>query len=296
MIKRLLLLTPFLLLAACAGRRPEVRLTSEPSIERALDILGSVPQGRPLVKFLYKNPVRFEYSNTAGLCAKYAFKSNEILLPPAFRGSDRVLALAIARAAFIYRLRAETGLEEIISEEEELAALYQARVALEINLANADFSGEAKSAAGIKNDFCAYVLESSRYAMAQARKEVLTPDTDCQRPLETLENQRVWLEKTRQAINDENFYQLMYDRDLQRVKKGSMPYNEAMRNDAVLRGLPTYDVYRYQRTFYDRQSDLFSNFEKAYSRELKLDAAWRGEHQGAIDAAREEFSDCGLPE
>ena len=295
MNKRPLFLVLPLLLAACAGRRPEIRLSSEPSMERALDILASTPQGKPLVKFLYKNPVRFEYSNTAGLCAKFAFKNNKILLPVDYRGSDQVLALAMARAAFIYRMYAETGLEEIISEEEELAALYQARVALEINLTNADFD-KANSAAEIKNDFCTYVLESSRYAMAQARAEVLTPDANCQRPLETLENQRVWLEKTRQAINDENFYQLMYDRDLQRVKKGSMSYSEAMKNDAVIRGLPTYDVYRYQRTFYDRQSDLFSNFEKAYAREVRKDADWRAANQGAIDAAREEFSACGLPE
>ena len=75
-----------------------------------------------------------------------------------------------------------------------------------------------------------------------------------------------------------------------------MPYNEAMKNDAVIRGLPTYDVYRYQRTFYDRQSDLFENLEKAYAREVRLDADWRAANQGAIAAAREEFSACGLPE
>lgn len=294
MTKRLLLLTPFLLLASCASR-PEIRLSSEPSMERALELLASVPQGRPLVKFLLKNPVRFEYSNTAGLCAKYSFKNSKIFLPVDYRGSDLVLALAIARAGFIYRMRAETGLDEIISEEEELGALYEARVAIELGLVNADFA-KAKNAGEIKNDFCTYVLESSRYAMAQARKEALTPDANCQRPLETLENQRVWLEKTRQAINDDNFYQLLYDRDLQRVKKGAMPYSEAMKNDATIRGLPAYDVYRYQRTFYDSQSDLFSNLEKVYEREVKKDAAWRAANQGAIDAAREEFSACGLPE
>jgi hypothetical protein len=69
-----------------------------------------------------------------------------------------------------------------------------------------------------------------------------------------------------------------------------------MKNDATLRGLPTYDVYRYQRTFYDSQSDLFSNLEKVYTREVKQDADWRAGHQGAIDAARDEFSACGLPE
>lgn len=294
MTKRLFLLTPLLFLGACASR-PEIRLTSEPSMERALDILASTRQGKPLVKFLYKHPVRFEYSNTAGLCAKFSLKNHKIFLPVDYRGSDQVLALALARAGYIYRIYTETGMEEIISEEEELAALYQARVALEIGLVNADFA-KTRSAAEIKNDFCTYVLESSRYAMAQARKEALTPDTDCQRPLETLENQRVWLEKTRQAINDENFYQLLYERDLQRVRKGSMPYNEAMKNDAVIRGLPTYDVYRYQRTFYDRQSDLFEKLEKAYAREIRLDAAWRAANQGAIAAARQEFSACGLPE
>lgn len=295
MKKRLLLLTPLLLLACCAGRRPEIRLTSEPSIERALDLLAATREGRPLVKFLYKNPVRFEYSNTAGMCAKYSLKNHKIFLPADYRDADQVVALALARAGYIYRLYTETGLEEIISEEEELAALYQARVALEINLVNADFA-KTKSAAEMKNDFCTYVLESSRYAMAQARKEALTPNTDCQRPLETLENQRVWLEKTRQAINDENFYQLMYERDLQRVKKGSMPYSEAMKNDALVRGLPTYDVYRYERTFYDRQSDIFGLVEKIYAREVRQDAAWREANKGLIDAAREEFSACGLPE
>jgi len=291
---RLLLLAPLLLAAACASR-PEIRLTSEPSLERALDLLSSAPQGKPLVKFIYKHPVRFEYSNTAGLCAKFSLKNGKIFLPLDYRGSDQVLALALARAGYIYRLYAEIGLEEIISEEEELAALYQARVALELGLTNADFA-KAASAAEIKNDFCTYVLENSRYAMAQARKEALTPDTDCQRPLETLENQRVWLDKTRQAINDENFYQLMYERDMQRVRKGAMPVSEAMKNDARLRGMPTYDVYRFQRTFYDRQSDIFELLEKAYAREIRLDAAWRAEHQGAIDGAREEFSACGLPE
>ncbi len=294
MTKRLLLLTPLLFLGSCASR-PEIRLSSEPSMERALDLLNSTPQGKPLVKFLLKNPVSFEYSNTAGLCAKYALKNHKIFLPQDYRGSDKVLALAIARAGFIYRMYTEIGMEEIISEEEELAALYEARVAIELGLVNADFA-RAKNAGEIKKDFCTYVLESSRYAMAQARKEVLTPDTNCQRPLETLENQRAWLEKSRQAINDNNFYQLMYDRDLQRVKKGSMPFSEAMKNDATLRGLPVYDVYRYQRTFYDSQSDLFSTLQKVYEREIKKDADWRAGHQGAIDAAREEFSACGLPE
>jgi hypothetical protein len=293
MKNHLLLLIAALALAGCAGTRPDVRLTSEPSIERALDILASVPEGKPLMKFLHKNPVRFEYANTPGLCHKFALKSGQIFMPADYKGSDLVLALAIARAAQVYRLTAQSGLEEIISEKEELGALFQARIALEINLVSADFA-KAGGAPEIKTDFCTYVLETSRYAMAQARKEALTPDADCMRPLETLENQRVWLEKTRKAINDETFYQLLYERDLARVKKGSMPASEAMKRDAAVRALPTYEVYRFQRTFYDDQNEIFKRFARLYAAEVARDGAWRGAHQAEIDRARTEFSDCNM--
>ena len=292
---RLLLLLPACLLAAaCAGSRKDIRLTTEPSLERAFDIIQGTRQGKPLMKFLYKNPVRFEYSNSTGLCHKFSLNTGKVLLPAEYKTSDLLLALALARAAHIYRVSKETGLEEIISEEEELGALFQARLALEINLVDADF-GRERHAEAMKTAFCSYVLENSRYAMRQARKEALTPDADCQRPLETLENQRVWLEKARKAINEENFHQLIYERDMARVRKGAMPMSEAMRNDARLRALPTYEVYRYQRTFYDRQSDIFRRFEKLYAREIAADAAWRAAHQADLDRAREEFSACGLP-
>jgi hypothetical protein len=295
MKKHLLLISSFWLLAACAGNRRDVRLTSEPSIERALDIVGSTEQGKPLVKFLYKNPVRFVYSNTPGLCHKFSLKTRTIFLPMEYKGSDLVLALAIARAGHIYRLYKLTGMDEIISEEEELGAIFQARLALEINLVNADFE-KAAGAPEIKTDFCTYVLENSGYAMNQARRKALAPDADCQRPRETLENQRVWLEKTLRAINDETFYQLLYDRDMDRVKKGAMPMSEAMKNDAMLRSLATYEVYRFQRTFYDKQNDSFTRFGKIYASELRKDASWRAAHQPDIDRAREEFSACNLPQ
>ena len=293
MKRQLLLLSPLLFFAGCAGNRRDVRLTSEPSIERALDIVGSTALGRPLIRFLYKNPVSFEYSNTPGLCHKFSLKTETIYLPLDYKGSDLVLALALARAGHIYRIYALTGMPEVISEEEELGAIFQARLAVELNLVNADFD-KAGGAAEIKNDFCTYVLENSAYVMAQARKRALTPDTDCQRPRETIENQRVWLEKTLRAINDETFYQLLYERDMARVKKGAMPVSEAMKNDAVLRSLPTYTVYRYQRTFYDAQNDIFTRFGKIYSDEIHKDASWRAAHRQEIERAREEFSSCNL--
>jgi len=294
MKKHIILLASLWFLCGCAWSRREASLTSEPSIERALDIIGSVPQGATLLKFLYKNPVRLEYSNTPGLCHKFSLKTGKIFIPPDYRESDLVLALAIARAAHIYRLYSLSGMDEIVSEEEELGALFQARLAVETDLVTADFD-KAPSARQIKTDFCTYILEGSAYAMEQARKKALSPDPDCQHPLDTLENQRVWLEKTRQAINDETFYQLLYERDLARVRKGFIPVSEAMRNDAAVRAMPIYEVYRFQRTFYDKQSYIFTRFGIIYDEEVRGDAAWRASHQPDIDRAREEFSACNMP-
>ena len=294
MNKRLALLVPLLFLSACFGNRREVSLTSEPSIERALDIIDSVPQGAALLKFLYKHPVRFEYANTPGLCHKFSLKTGHIFIPLEYKESDLVLALTMARAAHIYRLYTVSNLDEIVSEEEELGALFQGRLAVETGLTNADFE-KTPIASGLKREFCTYVLEGSAYAMEQARKKALSHDADCQRPLDTLENQRIWLEKTHQAINNETFYQLLYDRDMARVRKGVMPVTEAMKNDAMVRAMPMYEIYRFQRSFYDKQNDIFMRFGIVYSGEVREDSAWRSSHQEEIDRAREEFSACGLP-
>lgn len=288
----LLALTP--LLAACAGNRRDVSFTSEPSIERAFDLLAGTKEGRPLLKFLRKRPVRFEYSNTPGLCHKFSLNTGRIFLPADYKGSDKVLALAVARAAYIYELYATTGLAEIVSEEEEISALLQARLAVELGVTNGDFD-RTRGAQPIKASFCAYVLGGTKYAMEQARKQALSADSDCQRPLDTVENQRIWLEKIRQAINDETFYQLLQDRDLLRVKRGAMTMSDAMKNDARIRGLPAYEVYRYQRTFYDVQSDIVARMEKAKAAELREDASWRSAKQAQLEQVREEYSDCELP-
>jgi len=292
MKKHALIISAAFVLSACAGGKGIV-LTTEPSMERAFDLLEGTREGRPLLKFLHKHPVRFEYSNTPGLCHKFSLKAGKIFLPPEYKSSDKMLALAIARAGKIYEFSSQTGLEELVAEEEELSALTQARLAVDLTLLNEDFD-KARGAEGIKTSFCAYVLGGTGYAMQQARRQALAADSDCQRPLDTVENQRVWLEKIRKAIDDETFYQLLYDRDQLRVKKGVMTASQAMKNESELRGLPVYDVYRYQRTFYDQQSDIVGRFDKIRARELREDAGWRQARQADLDQVREEFSACPL--
>lgn len=290
-----LLLLPALLASAACLPKTAARLTSEPSIERALDVLNSAPEGKSLIRFLQRYPIRFEYSNTPGLCHKFSLKSGNIFLPMEFKNSDPFLALALARAAYIYRLYVLSGMDEIVSEEEEVAALFQARLALALNLTDKDFE-QNRYAKQLRSEFCTYIMEGSVSAALLARTVALSPDPDCQRPLETIQTQRAWLDKTKDAINEESFHTLMNERDMHLVKKGAMTINMAMKRDADLRALPQYDIYRYQRTFYEKQSDVFIKLEKLYQNSLKEDAAWRNSFQADLYRAREDFSACNLPD
>ncbi len=277
------------------NNKRQITLTSEPSIERALDILAGTREGKPLTRFLSKNPVRFEYANTPGDCHKFSLRTGRIYLPKEYKSSDILLTLALARAAYIYRLSVISGLQEVIAEEEEIGALFQARVGLEAALTNKDFernpfAGELQSA------FCTYIMEGTKSAALAARTAALSEQPQCQRPLETLQVQRVWLEKTREAINNESFFQLLYDRDLQDVRKGLISVNEAMKNDAAIRAIPLYEIYRYQRAFYDKQRDIFARIEKLYRGAVKGDESWRKKHRITIDLARKDFSACNMPE
>ncbi|OGS52595.1 MAG: hypothetical protein A3J79_05760 [Elusimicrobia bacterium RIFOXYB2_FULL_62_6] len=290
-----LLLLPALLAFCACLPRTAAKLTSEPSIERALDVLNATQEGKSLLHFLQRHPVRFEYSNTPGLCHKFSLKTGDIFLPMEFKNSDAFLALTLARAAYIYRLYVLSGMNEIVSEEEEVAALFQARLGMAINLADRDFE-QNKYARQLRSEFCTYIMEGSVSATLLARTAVLSVDPDCQRPLETMQTQRAWLDKTKEAIDNENFFTLMYERDLHLVKKGAMTVNMAMKRDADLRALPRYEIYRYQRTFYDKQSAVFTKLDKLYRSALKEDADWRNSFQADLYRAREEFSACNLPD
>jgi hypothetical protein len=285
-----------LFLSGCFfNKKQDIELTSEPSIERALEILEGVPDGEPLIRFLYKNPIKFEYSNTAGLCHKFSLKAGKIFVPSEFKNSDALLALALARAAHIYRLHAMSGLEEIISEEEELAALFQTRIGLELQLRNADFA-QNKFTKEMKSSLCTYIMDGSRAAALAARAIVLSKQPECQRPLETLQAQRIWLGQIREAINTESFFQLLQDRDRRRVEKGTLTMNEAMKNEAAIKTMPTYELYRYQRMIYDKQNGVFARIDDLYNGALKEDEYWRSTNLAAIENAREEFAECNLPQ
>jgi hypothetical protein len=289
------LLAAVLALAACSGsRRAAPSLTPEPAIERAFDVLATAKEGKKLIAFLEKNPVSFEFANVQAPCPRYEFDRRTIYLRREFKGSDTMLALAVARAAQVYRFHRLTELDAPTAEQEELAALFQARVGLQISLVDGDFGADDPGVREIKSSFCAYLHEGQRYAMQKARASALVTEQWCARPFETISSLNRWLERTREAVRDETLFTLLYERDLQRVRRGQITMADAMRNDARFRAMPLYEINRFQRMFYDTENRKISRASRLYRELTAEDAAWREKHAGEITRAREVFATCGM--
>ncbi|HBE87975.1 MAG TPA: hypothetical protein DDW67_02415 [Elusimicrobia bacterium] len=295
-MKRLpILLASLLPLASCSGsRRAAPSLTPEPAIERAFDVLSTAKEGKKLISFLEKNPVSFEFANVEAPCPRYEFGRGRIYLRREFKGSDAMLALALARAAQVYRFHRLAGIESPTAEQEELAALFQARIGLQVRLVNQDFETDDPGVKEIKSAFCAYLHEGQRYAMQKARASALVTEQWCGRPFETLGSLESWLERTKEAVRDETLFTLLYERDLQRVRRGQITMADAMRNDANFRAMPLYEINRFQRMFYDTENEKVSRAVKLYRELTREDASWRAGHAGDITRAREAFATCGM--
>jgi hypothetical protein len=290
------LLAAVLTLASCSGGRRAAApsLTPEPAIERAFDVLATAKEGKKLIAFLEKNPVSFEFANVEAPCPRYEFDRRTIYLRRGFKGSDTMLALAVARAAQVYRFHRLTGLDAPAAEQEELAALFQARIGLQINLVNDDFGTDDPGVREIKSSFCTYLHEGQRYTMQKARSSALATEQWCARPFETLSSLGMWLERTREAVRDDTLFTLLYERDLQRVRRGQITMADAMRNDARFRAMPIYEINRFQRMFYDTENRKISRANRLYRNMTAEDASWRESHAAEINRAREAFATCGM--
>ena len=278
-----------------AGRSSPVMLTREPSIERALDILRTLPDAAPLIRFLRSNPARFSYYGDQGPCVRFSLKTGEIFLPRDIKGHDALTAAVLARAVYIYRLSVTSGLEEIVSEEEEIAALFQARIALSLGLQEEDFR-KKKAAEPFRAELCAYLMEGPAAAMLSARAAALSSRPECRRPLDTMRDRRAWLDEVLSVIDDSAaFFRLVKERDLEKVRKGTLTRNEAAKNEAELRALPTYELYRQQRRLYEAQTRTFRTLERLYRASIRNDKSWRELNGRLIGAARTHFSACAAP-
>lgn len=276
--------------SGCVAGRKNFVFTSEPSIERGMDILLETEEGREIYDFARENPMRVEYSNTAGLCNNYDLSEGTVYLPRPYRDDDFILALALAKGVFVYRMHRLSKFDDILAEMEEAAALFAARIALKLNMVPGDYSRDY--AKPLKEELCVYITRAGDALRQSVRRRVLSQNADCGYPLETLKSQLMWLDKVRDAAGTSDLFQILNEKNMRKVARGSMTMTEAMNRDAAVRGLPTYDLYRYQRTFYETNYEIISSLSRAIESEIARDRRWREKNGPLLERVMMEFPSC----
>lgn len=268
-------------------------ITIEPSIERTLENIEKNRDYRHLVKYLYSTGAKIEYIEDKNInCILYDFNNKKISIPREFKNSENFLTLSVLKAIYIWKIHQDFNLDDLLVEEEILATLKQIHYIFESEFYEKDFKTDLLFNKYFKKEFCTYItLNTSMIEHLIVNKNsIINPK--CKLPLEDIESQKKWIKAIKDSLENNTFFELMYSRDMQKVKKGSMTQAEAMKNDAMLRSKPLYEIYRDQRNFYDTSMEKIKKFEEYYKKEINYDTNWRKIHESDIENAKNEFSFC----
>ena len=280
---------------SCSGKKAVKEITLEPSIERVLEEFETSPEYSYLVKFIKKRRARLEFDENPSMnCVRYDYANGRITIPRKYKESDLFLTLETLKALYIWKTHITFGLEEFLAEEEVLATAQQMHyiLALRSDAGNKIFEDEKFIREKLKKEFCSYTILNTQMMSNLIRLRTSVINNDCGLPLETVMTQRSWAYKIKEAMQNEKFFDLMYEKDLLKVRRGLLTMADATRNNAMLRSKPLYEIYRDQRSYYDVSLDKIDKFEKFYKKELEKDKEWRLAHKDEIENARYEFTSC----
>jgi len=279
-------------LGGCATSAGKPELYFEPSLERAMEIVGQTREGRGLLSYLDKNPVSVKYSDSiSGPWPKFNPAEKEILIPENVRRSDVLAGLLIARGLAEYRVYDSLNLSETLAETEEIAAVTQAHIALELGLEQGALLGSAAGKAAL-SEVCVYVAQGPEKFSGKILAESLSPNAEYQRPLETIDGAKKWLGRVKDAMAEGTLPQLLYERDMERVKKKTLTQARADANSARVRSADPESLWRMQRQFFASAGKTLDEAAALGQKTLEEDLMWRRRNSALISQRLAELTWC----
>jgi hypothetical protein len=287
------------LLCACAAAGKHVQKAGafgdnyyEPSIERGLEIAAKSGDGAALIAYLQQNSLGIKYTSLNGPWAMYDPQAKIAQLPEKVRGDDYTVGLMLVRALAEFHAIDSIGLDQNLLEIEETAALAQSRAL--ISLGVPDEKALAATAAGKQalDEACAYMIEGQPQFIEMVDRDALAPLPEYARPLDTLPVAKRWLMQYQDALQDGTLPQVVYRHDMEKVRKGIMSKDDAIKNQVTLHDADPGMLLRMNRDLYyraERRLEDASNFQKSQKAQ---DLKWREEHAALINMRISEIHHC----
>lgn len=279
-------------IAACSSSYKKKNRVIEPSINSALDEISRYTPARPYISFFKNRPARIDFKDDKYICSSYDFKNGIILLPRQLDNSPEALKLEILKGLYLWKVHNDYKLEALMVEEAELAEIKAIEYFFELGVKNDTLSRDFGLNTVIGKGLCTLITMNSKIFLNYTNNKYISNVSACGWPLETLNKQKIWFSRLKESIEDGSFIQLMYESDMDKVKRGLMSESDASRNAAILRSKPLYEIYRQERGYSDISLERLKKFQKEYAREKENFFLWEKTHASDIENARYEYTIC----
>lgn len=278
---------------ACASKKyTSKNRIIEPAVNAALSDLSSYKPALPYISYFKKNPARIDYKDDNYLCSSYDFKNGIILIPRQLDSSPESLKIEILKGLYLWKTHREYRLEELMNEEAVLSETLALRYFFDLGLKNENLLKDTALNKLMKRNVCVFISMNGKIFLNHVQNKYLSSLPACGWPLESVSKQKIWFDRLKKSLSDGSFVQLMYESDLEKVKKGLISQSEASRNAALMRSKPSYELYREYRGYSDLSIEKLSKFEKEYFKGLENFFLWEKKYSSEVENARYEYSVC----
>jgi len=268
----------------CASEpvKPAVSVYFAPSMERAIEILNETADGRELSDYLHAHPIPITYAQLPAPWPQYDPQVKQLFLPKELKDNDYLVALALMRGIETYRLCETLRLDEIMLEVDQIAAIREMQMIIELGLENKEGENSA-SGRQMLDEACSYMIGGPRALAEKVKSDALSPlRPDYGRYYRPASVKLSWLRQIKTALDANTLPQVMQKFDRDRVRRGEITMADADKNAMEFRSMDLRQMYRKYDDLYLHGTKSLDNLEKEYEKRLAAAADWHDKYRKAV--------------
>lgn len=248
------------------------KYSDDPMIIMGLEQIKKSNQ-KNILSYLLKYPagIYFNPVNNENCIKIKSTGNNNIFIPFYSRSSNLMIEANTVKALYYYRVLNNYKLSDIFYEIELLSSYAQMEYIL-TNYTPDDIKKDEFFNKNMIDKICAYILSPKTFDKLIYDNIKIT-DYPCGYPLEDMnyyENYYNQLKTALTSIEGDAFFNLIYQKYMEKVKRGEITREEAEKRYYYLLSEPLQELYREQRVYITENIRAISRFKKFYNREIKI--------------------------
>lgn len=240
--------------------------------KKITDVLGKLTgtEVSSFINHLDKNPKQILFNPNKNInCIKIDDK--RIYIPAIYKESKLMTELYTVKALYLNYLNDKYKFEENFTELEQLLIYYQINFFFKYSYISSEIEKDKLFINYFAPYLCAYLI-SKETLDEMIIKKTQTHNRECSYPLENLDYFKKFYNSLKKSFNTygNDYFQLMYQREIDKVKRGLLTKEEAEKNYYYIVSDIQGNLYREKREYIQDHIYNFSKFEKLYRKQIKI--------------------------